>query len=513
VFEVGTLLAGKYRVDRVIGRGGMGVVVAATHLHLQQPVALKFLLPGAPHSREVMERFVREARSAARLRSEHVCRVSDVGSFDDGSPYIVMELLEGSDLATLLQQHGLMPVQGAAVHVLQACAGIAEAHALGIVHRDLKPANLFLTRRPDGTPLIKVLDFGIAKAQSDQDFSLTQTSAVLGSPGYMSPEQLRSTRDVDVRSDIWAIGVVLYELVAGRPPFVAETITELALRIAMDPPPPLVGRMPQGFDQVVDRCLAKDPAQRYPDLANLAHALAAYAGTGGWELANAVSRMLHVSPSGGQPSGPIGYPVTVAMSYPSTPTTMGSAASSMLTAPRRRWGVIGAAAAAALIAGTVMAVAMRGGDGPRAASAPSGSEASAAGAAETPSAPAAAPPAPAAAAVAEPPAAVASPPAAAAAPPPAAVAPPAAPAAAPPPAAAAPPPAAAAPVEPSPPQAHAAEPPPAVAKPSSPATVRPSASETRPAPGKPGKPARPAKDTGRRRSEPKQPEDYGESRF
>jgi serine/threonine-protein kinase len=354
VFEVGTLLADKYRVDRVIGRGGMGMVIGATHLHLQQPVALKFLLPELVGNPSLVERFVREARASAQLRSEHVCRVADVGTFQNGVPYIVMELLEGSDLASLLQQRGPLPVQQAADYVLQACAGIAEAHALGIVHRDLKPANLFLTRRPDGTPLIKVLDFGIAKAQGDRNFSLTQTSAVLGSPGYMSPEQLRSTRDVDARSDVWAIGVILYELVSGRPPFTGETITELALHIAMDPPPPLVGRLPQGFDLVVNRCLAKDPGQRYPDLANLAHALAVYAGPSGWDIANAVSRMLHVSPQAMASGpygptvhapGPITRPPGPSVSRPggypaAVPTTMSAAASAMIPASARgpRWG-------------------------------------------------------------------------------------------------------------------------------------------------------------------------------
>src|SRR5262245_16752002 len=303
----------------------MGVVVGATHLHLQQPVALKFLLPELMHNTQLVERFVREARASAQLRGEHVCRVSDVGSFDSGAPYIVMELLDGRDLASLLAA-GALPVQRAADYVLQACVGIAEAHALGIVHRDLKPANLFLTQRPDGSPLIKVLDFGIAKAQGDRNFSLTQTSAVLGSPGYMSPEQLRSTRDVDARSDIWAIGVVLYELVSGRPPFTGNSITELALRIAMDSPPPLVGRMPQGFDQLVNRCLAKEPDQRYPDLANLAHALAAYAGPGGWDLANAVSRLLHVEPASGPVTQVLG-PMTAAGARPAMPTTLGAAAS------------------------------------------------------------------------------------------------------------------------------------------------------------------------------------------
>jgi hypothetical protein len=380
VFEVGTLLADKYRVDRIIGRGGMGVVVAATHLHLQQPVALKFLSPDIVQAPAIIERFVREARASAQLRGEHVCRVADVGTFVNGAPYIVMELLEGSDLASLVERQGPLPVQRAADYVLQACTGVAEAHALGIIHRDLKPANLFLTARPDGTPLIKVLDFGIAKAQADGNFNLTQTSAVLGSPGYMSPEQLRSARDVDARSDIWAIGVILYELVSGRPPFTGDSITELALRIAMDPPPPLIGRMPHGFDQVVNRCLAKEPAQRYPDLANLAHALAAYAGAGGWDLANAVSRLLHVEPPASsapslRPHGATGYsgpvtqvlgPMTAAGGRPAPPTTLGAAASAVLGArPRgRRHAVFGGVAAAIVIAGVVAAVALGRGDRP-----------------------------------------------------------------------------------------------------------------------------------------------------
>jgi protein kinase-like protein len=354
----------------------MGVVVGATHLHLQQPIALKFLSPELLHNPQIVERFVREARASAQLRGEHVCRVSDVGAFDNGSPYIVMELLEGSDLASLLQSNGPLPVTLAADYVLQACLGVAEAHSLGIVHRDLKPANLFLTRRPDGAPLIKVLDFGIAKAQNDRNFSLTQTSAVLGSPGYMSPEQLRSTRDVDARSDIWSIGVILYELVSGHPPFTGDSITELALRIAMDPAPTLVGRMPQGFDQVVDRCLAKDATQRYPDLANLAHALAGYAGAGGWDTANAISRLLHGAP-GGSAAGLA--PATQILTNPSgvvlqaaAPTTMGSAASSMVAVapPGRRWGVIAGVAIAAIAAVVTIAVATGGHDGVAPASAP-----------------------------------------------------------------------------------------------------------------------------------------------
>jgi hypothetical protein len=413
VYAAGTVLAGKYRVDRVLGQGGMGTVVAATHLSLGQPLALKFLLPEHAHNPAVVERFVREARAAAALRSEHVCRVSDVGALDDGAPYIVMELLEGSDLASLLAAHGPLPVPMVCDYLLQACVGVAEAHALAIVHRDLKPANLFLTQRADGAPLIKVLDFGIAKAQSDTNFNITKTSSVLGSPGYMSPEQLRSSRSVDVRSDIWSLGVILYELVSGAPPFTGESITELAIRVTMDPTPPLAAPMPPGFGDIVYRCLAKDPAHRYPDLGSFAQALAAYAGPGGWELANVVARMLtaprlssggmaplaapHASTGmapitgprparmtpgipqpvppashgagtgGGHGTGPIVAPYAAPYA---APTTMGSAASSMVTGAggRRRWGIFAGIAVGAV--GAIVGIAITRGGSPTPAAAP-----------------------------------------------------------------------------------------------------------------------------------------------
>jgi serine/threonine-protein kinase len=381
VWVVGSLVAGgKYRVDRIIGHGGMGMVIGATHLRLQQPVALKFLRPELAEKPEVVERFVREARASAQLRGEHVCRVSDVETAENGVPYIVMELLDGRDLASLLDARRSLPVPLVADYVLQACAGVAEAHALGIVHRDLKPGNLFLTTRPDGTPLVKVLDFGIAKAQREQSASLTHTSTVLGSPSYMSPEQLKSPRNADARSDIWSIGVILYELTSGQLPFIGETLTALALHISMDPVPPLGGPLPAGFDAIVYRCLEKDPAQRYPDLAELAHALAPYAGLAGRDLAGAVSRLLR---RGAPAALPAQAPDTgaaereragIAATQPevtadpaprgSPPTTMGSAASSMATAQSaaRHRGVIAGVAGAAILAG-VVTIAVLGGDG------------------------------------------------------------------------------------------------------------------------------------------------------
>jgi tRNA A-37 threonylcarbamoyl transferase component Bud32 len=357
MFAAGDIIAGKFQIERVIGHGGMGFVVAATHIHLGQRVALKFLLPQMASNRAVVERFLREARSSAQLRGEHICRVSDVGMLDSGAPYFVMELLEGRDLASILTERGSLPVPIVADYLVQACLGLAEAHAAQIVHRDLKPANLFLTFRPDGSPLVKIVDFGIAKAApTGEAFHLTRTDAVMGSPGYMSPEQLRSTRAADARSDIWALGAILYELASGRPPFAAESITELALRVAMDPTPALTGpSIPRGFDQIVNRCLEKDPARRFQDVGQVAMALAAFGGPMVRERAIGATRLLSAVARAASSSD--GAAVSA------VPTTLGSSAAGLERAhgDRLRWGiVIGALAAGAL--GTIAIVKLRGGD-------------------------------------------------------------------------------------------------------------------------------------------------------
>jgi serine/threonine-protein kinase len=281
--QIGDVLAGKFRIERVLGRGGMGVVVQAMHLHLDQRVALKFLLPDALVQPETLARFSREARAAAKIKSEHVARVIDVGTLDGGSPYIVMEYLEGEDLCAHLRKSGPLSTSQATGFVLQACEALAEAHAAGIVHRDLKPANLFLARYPDGTPCVKLLDFGISKfssGESGRDFDMTRPTALMGSPFYMSPEQMRSTRSVDARADIWALGVILYELVSGRLPFDADTMPELCAKVLQESPAAL-GNLAQSnyptFEAVVLRCLEKDRGQRFQSIADLANALAPFA--------------------------------------------------------------------------------------------------------------------------------------------------------------------------------------------------------------------------------------------
>lgn len=277
----GTVLAGKYRVERVLGKGGMGIVVAAERITLGDRVALKFLLGDAAKRPDVVARFLREARAQTTIKSEHAVRVLDTGSLDDGAPYLVMELLDGHDLADELRKHGRVPVTTAVDYVLQACEALAEAHAAGIVHRDIKPANLFLARRADGSALVKVLDFGIAKTIPTGDAtSLTLTSTVMGSPLYMSPEQVRSTKHIDARSDIWSLGVMLHELIAGKPAFEADTASELMAKIAADPPTLLRARRPEapeGLELAILRCLEKDATKRTSNVAQFARDLAPFA--------------------------------------------------------------------------------------------------------------------------------------------------------------------------------------------------------------------------------------------
>lgn len=262
----------------------MGIVFAARHIELHELRAIKLMLPSALGDAEGVERFLREARAAVRLRSRHIARVLDIGRADDGAPFIVMEHLEGSDFRAVLESAGVLPVLDAIRYVAQACEGLAEAHAAGIVHRDLKPANLFLTREPNGAPCIKVLDFGIAKigsAAGAPALEMTKTSEIIGTPMFMSPEQMRSTRDVDARTDVWALGVILFRALTGQAPFSGTTITQLCAAVVADPAPPpssLRGGLPFGLEAVILRCLEKDPGRRYANAAELGAALAPFTG-------------------------------------------------------------------------------------------------------------------------------------------------------------------------------------------------------------------------------------------
>jgi serine/threonine-protein kinase len=296
----GDVIAGKYRIDRVLGAGGMGVVVAATHLQLGDRVALKFLLPAGVAHAESLDRFMREARAAARIKSEHVARVFDVGKLDDGAPYYVMELLEGSDLSQALTERGPLPIQEAVDYVLQACEATAHAHALGIIHRDLKPANLFVVRS-GGRDTVKVLDFGISKVtNAGGPGSMTSTSAMLGSPLYMSPEQMTSSKDVDPRSDLWSLGVILFELLTGQVPFSGETLPQVVLSVMQQTAPSpssIRPEIPPELDAVVKKALSKTRDERYADVAHFAVALAPFASAKGAAFIERIAGVLQATTS------------------------------------------------------------------------------------------------------------------------------------------------------------------------------------------------------------------------
>ncbi len=331
--QAGEVVGGKFVIERVLGVGGMGVVVAAHHNHLDKTVAIKFLRRDAAKDELAVSRFLREARAVTVLQSEHVVRVMDAGRLDDGLPYLVMEYLSGLDLDQMLAQRGQLPLEEAVEYLLQSMEAVADAHAAGIVHRDLKPSNLFVTMRADGSPLVKVLDFGISKAFDStgaNQVSLTATSMTLGSPLYMSPEQVRSSKTVDARTDIWALGIIAYELLAGVQPFEAETVTGLCAKIVADEPPPLRSirpDVPPGFEAVVLRCLEKNPAARYPSVVDLAAALRPFASpeglasvariarTGGLKptLASGAGRVSSPEAQSGAPPDPtVGYAETLA---------------------------------------------------------------------------------------------------------------------------------------------------------------------------------------------------------
>ncbi|XXX73372.1 protein kinase [Sorangium sp. So ce134] len=358
----GEVIADRYRVERLLGIGGMGAVVAARHLPLGELVAIKFMRAEHCGNAALLRRFQREARGMFRLKTEHVPRVYDLGALAPRRgialpvPYIVMEHLSGNDLRSIVERRGRLPVDEAAEYVRQACVALMEAHALGMVHRDLKPANLFLTYRTDGTPLIKVLDFGVAKftcARPEEDgLEMTTARSVMGSRRYMAPEQMLTPKDVDLRADLWALGVVLYQLVSGALPFGAETLEQLVLVVSEQAPRPLrsaCADLPEGFEAIVMSCLEKNRARRPASARELAAALAPFAlrGPPDATLPTAVNRS--------QPTftwldeGP----PTTAVRPPTTAVRPPGARRSGVRRPRRAWLAAGAFSASAALAATV----------------------------------------------------------------------------------------------------------------------------------------------------------------
>jgi eukaryotic-like serine/threonine-protein kinase len=309
----GDLLAGRYRVDGVLGAGAMGFVVAATDVEQQQRRALKLMLPGALQNREAVERFLREARASSCLRGDHVTHVHEVGSLDDGAPFLVMEYLEGHDLAALLEKRVSIPLDpalplGLAVTILlQVCEALAEAHANGVVHRDLKPANLFLVKRPHGEVFVKVLDFGVSKILGDAATTddVTSSYAMLGSPHYMSPEQMRSSRDVDARTDVWSLGVIAYQLITGRLPFEGKRLTQIVHTVLQGKPTPpsaVLPGLPPALEAAILACLEDDLDKRCPGVVELAASLAPFAPP---EAAGSLKRLGIAPPARGPPTAPV----------------------------------------------------------------------------------------------------------------------------------------------------------------------------------------------------------------
>ena len=318
--QPGTLLQGKYRVEHVLGEGGMGIVVAAVHLGLDQRVALKILRPEMRRLPEVVERFQREARAASKIEGAHVAKVLDVGALDDGTPFMVMEHLEGSDLSSVRRSGRPLPPAIAVGYLIEACEAIVEAHGLGIIHRDIKPANLFLAKKRSGKTEIKVLDFGISKlgGPGEADAGLTGSAVAMGSAEYMSPEQMLSARDVDLRADIWSLGVCLYELCTARGPFSGASLGDTCAQVihgAPKPPRELVPQIPPGLEAIILRCLDKDRTKRFASAADLAAALRPFA-----------SRSLEDSARFSQPSLPAVAPTEAPDPSAVTTLTLGAPA-------------------------------------------------------------------------------------------------------------------------------------------------------------------------------------------
>ena len=296
--QPGEVLDGKYLVERLIGEGGMGAVAKATHMLRRAPVALKFMSPAVLALKGAVERFVNEGVAASQIDSDHVVKVFDVGLMPSGAPYLVMEYLEGCDLAQLLTQAGGQLDVTRTVHfALQILRALQTAHASGIIHRDMKPSNCFVINKDGEADFVKLVDFGISKVRSDDgtghQANLTQTNTALGTPLYMSPEQARSPRDVDTRADLYSVGAIMYELLTGRTPHTADSgeYTEILFKIFTTDPDPIQSLrpdLPAGLAAAVQRALARDRNARFSSASEMAEALVPYADG---RSANVVARL------------------------------------------------------------------------------------------------------------------------------------------------------------------------------------------------------------------------------
>ncbi|MBK7077272.1 MAG: serine/threonine protein kinase [Myxococcales bacterium] len=286
---VGKVIGGKYRIERVVGQGGCGVVVRAVHRGLGHPFAIKLLKPMLATRDDIARRFVREAQALAKLTSEHTVRAFDVGVEPGLGPFFVMEWLEGMTVAQALAT-GPIAVHTAVDYALQICAALAEAHRVGLIHRDIKPSNLFIARRIDGRPLLKVMDFGVAK-WTGAGGAMTAPSVILGSPGYLAPEQARDARSVDARADIWSVGAVLYEMVSGQRLYSIAPAEDLGAQRLIGAAVPLPSWIPARLRATIERCLARDPAARYPHVTELAAELAAFGSPSASDIAVEINRI------------------------------------------------------------------------------------------------------------------------------------------------------------------------------------------------------------------------------
>ncbi len=362
--RIGELLDERYRIVDRLGSGGMGHVYLAEHVVVGRRFAVKFLRADFSHRRDLEARFRREARAAGHLASEHVAAVVDFGFASDGVPFLVMEYLEGTNLAELVRRQGPLPVPRAVAIMLQAGSGIGAAHHAGIIHRDLKPANLFLSTRTDGTDWIKVLDFGVAKVEDD-DAEKTKTGSVVGTPHYMSPEQARGDKDLDLRVDVYALGLILYEMLGGEKAHPGDGRNEVLYRILTKTPTPLEDLregVPEGLLDVVHQAMAFDREDRFETVEQLAVALLPFAGPGPVPFGDAGKTGLRVSSSEASTGVHASGVASAASSKLSRPVTTDSAVVAPVARPPRSWGsVVGAAGALAAI--SAVGWALFGGDG------------------------------------------------------------------------------------------------------------------------------------------------------